>query len=150
MSTNTKAPNSGRGPNDDEAKMSQLENCLNDMKRLFEYENQEAFVLNFNLFNDNVALNESLKKIQHDCDSLTIENKRLAAKCDELTSANQLLRNQLEQQRVSLKTKCNELKFEHRLGESSSGKRSQSVPKRLNKTLNASANINSKWKMSNK
>ena len=144
MSTNTKAPNSGRGPNDDEAKMSQLENCLNDMKRLFEYENQEAFVLNFNLFNDNVALNESLKKIQHDCDSLTVENKRLAVKCDELTSANQLLRNQLEQQRVSLKTKCNEI------SSSSSGKRSQSVPKRLNKTLNASANINSKWKMSNK
>ena len=141
MSTNNKAPNSGSGA-DDAVKMSQLENYLNDMKRLFEYENQEAFVLNFNLFNDNVALNESLKKIQHDCDLLTLENKRLVAKCDELTSANQLLRTQLEKQRVSLKTKCNEIS-----SSSSSSKRSQSVPKRLNKTLNASA-INGKWKMS--
>ena len=114
---------------DDREKLAKLEKCLDDLKQLYEYENQETFVLNFNLFNDNVKLNDLLKQMKVENESLSNkfntlihENKEMTTKCDTLTLENQTLKRELNKIRSELN--------EHR--------RSESVPKRLNKTLNGS------------
>jgi len=116
-------------------KIAKLEKCLDELKNLYEYENQEAFVLNFNLFNDNVKLNDMLKQKEVEneallakCDSLTHENKEIMVKCQTLTLENQVLTKELTKIRNDLN--------EH--------KRSQSVPKRLNKTLNSTTSSSKK------
>jgi hypothetical protein len=125
---------------DDSEKLAKLEKCLDDLKKLYEYENQETFVLNFNLYNDNVKLNDLLKQMKvenesllNKCNTLMHENKQTITKFDALTLENLTLKRELNKIR-------NEIN-EHR--------RSESVPKRLNKTLNGSfckkKNVNNKY-----
>lgn len=107
----------------EQVKIDQLERTVEELKAMYEYENQEAFSVNFCLFNDNVKLSSSLNKTIKDFNSLL----------DDF--------NALKTENQTLKT---ELKRTNR--ELNEQRRSHSVPKRLNRTLNESNNDSSSKK----
>ena len=114
------AANTSKADSEEQTQIAKLEKTLDELKLMYEHENQEAFSLNFKLFNDNLNLKEKLKETVKDYNELL----------DDFNTQTEIIEN-LKQ---NLKLKTNEIKeLKSDLAEHS---RSQTLIKRINKNLN--------------
>ena len=106
---------------DDSSPLVKMAQTLDNLKLMYEYENQEAFALNYHLFNDNVNLTEQLKEATSDFNALRVDFQAQSSLIETLTENLKLKSDEVRKLKVEL--------AEH--------KRTQFSLKRINKSLNS-------------